>query len=79
MLVLYGIVHWEIMLRKTPDAPRPPDAVFTVLGHLGWLRIIFALLAFIWAVWSFRTCPKWASLIALAVSLGALITIGMIM
>ncbi len=79
MLVLYGIVHWEIMFRKNPNAPQPPEAVFIVLGHLGYLRMIFALLALVWAVWSFRACPKWASLIALAVSLVALMTIGIIM
>ena len=79
MLVLYGIVHWQIMFRKTLEAPRPPEAVFLVLGHLAWLRIIFALLAFVWAVWSFRTCPRWVSLMALALSLGALMTIGVVM
>ena len=79
MLVLYGVVHWQIMFRVERDAPRPPEAVFAVLGHLGWLRIIFALLAFIWAVWSFRSCPRWASLVALMLSIAALMTIGIIM
>lgn len=79
MLVLYGIVHWQIMFRKTPDAPRPPEAVFVVLGHLGWLRTIFAVLAFLWAIWSLRTSPRWAAIIALALSLFALMTIGLAM
>ena len=79
MLVLYSIVHWEIMFRTNPNAPRPPEAVFVVLGHLAYLHMIFALLAFVWAVWSFRSCPKWASFIALAVSLAALMTIAIIM
>ena len=79
MFVLYGIVHWQIMFRKTPDASRPPEAVFVVLGHLGWLRIIFAILAFVWAIWSLRSSPRWAAIIALALSLGALMTIGLVM
>lgn len=79
MFVLYGIVHWQIMFRKTPDAPRPPEAVLVVLGHLGWLRIIFAILAFVWAIWALRSSPRWAASIALALSLGALMTIGLAM
>ena len=79
MFVLYGIVHWQIMFRTNPDAQRPPDAVFTVLDHLALLRVVFAVLALVWAVWSFRACPKWAAIIALVVSLVAVATIGIIM
>jgi len=79
MLVLYGIVHWQIMFRKTPDAPRSPEAVMVVLGHLGWLRIIFAMLAFVWAILALRSSPRWAAIIALALSLFALMTIGIAM
>jgi hypothetical protein len=79
MLVLYGIVHWQIMFRWDPTAPRPPEAVFVVLGHLARLRAAFAILAFVWAVWSFRACPRWASVIALIISLVALMTIAIVM
>jgi glucan phosphoethanolaminetransferase (alkaline phosphatase superfamily) len=79
MLMLYGIVHWQVMFQTDPQSPRPPEAVFTVLVHLWYLRIIFALLALVWAIWSFRSCPKWASLIAVVVSLAALTTAGIIM
>jgi len=79
MFVLYGIVHWQIMFRKTPDAPRPPEAVFTVLGHLGLLRITFAMLALTFAIWSLRVSPRWVAIIALAISLGALMTVGLVM
>jgi hypothetical protein len=73
MLVLYGIVHWQIMFRTDPNAPRPPQAVYIVLDHLWGLRAVFALLALAWAIWSFRSCPKWASLVALAVSFAILL------
>ena len=75
MFVLYGIVHWQIMFWTGPGAERPPAAVFTVLGHLWWLRVVFAALAVIWAIWSFRGSPKWAATVALIVSLVALMTI----
>ena len=75
MLRLYGVVHWRIMFRPNPGASPPPEAVFDVLGELFWLRAIFAVLAFVWAVWSFRACPRWASSIALAFSLLSVMTI----
>ena len=80
MLVLYGIVHWDIMLRwrlETPELPKA--AVFTVLDHLGLLRLVFATLALVWAVWSFRGAPRWTSWIALGFAILALFTNGIIM
>ena len=58
MFVLYGIVHWQIMFRWKP--------------HL--LRLIFAVLALVWAFWSFRGAPRWAAWIALGLALVALFT-----
>ncbi|MDD4270068.1 MAG: hypothetical protein PHO07_16350 [Pirellulales bacterium] len=72
MLVLYGIVHWGIMLQNTPDAPAPPRAVFTVLGHLSILRLVFSTLALVWAIWSFREAPRWAARAALGLAVAAL-------
>jgi hypothetical protein len=72
MLVLYGIVHWGIMFRYTPDAPAPPRAVFTVLGHLSILRLVFSTLALVWAIWSFREAPRWAARAALGLAVAAL-------
>ena len=74
MLVLYGIVHWDIMFRWRPEAPEPPKAVFTVLDHLGVLRLVFAVLAIVWAVWSFRRAPRWAAWVALGFAIVALCT-----
>jgi hypothetical protein len=68
MLVLYGIVHWGIMFRDTPDAPKPPEAVFTVLGHLSMLRLVFSVLAVVWGIWSFRGAPRWAAWAALGIA-----------
>ena len=79
MLVLYGIVHWQIMFRADLPAERPPYAVFTVLGHLFRLRVLFSVLALVWALWSFRACPKWAAITALVVSLVAMMTMAIVM
>jgi hypothetical protein len=79
MLVLYSIVHWEIMFRGSLDGKGPPDAVFTVLGHLWWLRAAFAGLAFVWAIWSLRGYPKWAAIAALVVSMAALSAMAIVM
>ena len=65
MLYLYGTVHWQIMIPATMSGGHSPDAVFTVLSHLWCLQVAFAVLAVICAIWSFRGCPKWASVIAL--------------
>jgi hypothetical protein len=72
MLRLYGIVHWQIMFRWKPETPPAPRAVFAVLGELGWLRLTFAVLALIWALWSFRAAPRWAAWVATGLALLAL-------
>jgi hypothetical protein len=74
MLVVYGIVHWNIMFRYTPDMSEPPEAVFTVLGHLSMLRLVFSVLALVWAVWSFRGAPRWAAWTALGFAVVALLS-----
>ena len=72
MHVLYGIVHWQIMFRLAFEAPNAPEAVFTVLGHISVLRLGFAVLALVWAVWSFRRAPRWAAWVALVTAIAAL-------
>jgi hypothetical protein len=66
---LYGFVHWKIMFRWDSNAPQPPQTVFSLLGHLRNLSTLFAFFALLWAVWSFRSCPRWASCLALAISI----------
>jgi hypothetical protein len=48
--------------------------VFTVLHHLGLLRLIFAALPFLWAVWSFRHAPRWIAWVAIGLAILALFT-----
>lgn len=79
MLVLHGIVHWDILFRWRPEAPEQREAVFTVLDHLGVLRLVFALLALVWAIWSFRRAPRWAAWVAIGVSIIALGTNAVVM
>jgi hypothetical protein len=79
MLVLHGIVHWDIMFRWRPEAPEQRDAVFTVLDHLSVLRLVFAVLALVWAIWSFRRAPRWAAWVAVGVSVIALGTNAVLM
>jgi len=79
MLVLYGIVHWQVMFRSGERTERTPDAVFTVLEHLWWLRLVFAILAVVWGIWSFGRCARWATTIALSTSLLALMTTAIMM
>ena len=79
MLNLYAIVHWQIMFAQWPGVERPPQAVFTVLGHLWCLRIVFAALGVIWAILSFRGCPRWASIFALTFSIVTLATTMIVM
>jgi hypothetical protein len=70
---LYGIVHWRIMFRAYPSLPQPPEAVFCLLAHLRHLSTVFALVALIWAIWSIRSCPAWASVMAVGISLAILL------
>jgi hypothetical protein len=79
MLVLYSIVHWDIMFRWTSKVPQPPQAVFTVLGHLSMLRLVFAALALVWAVWSFQKAPRWATWVALGAAVVALFSNAIVM
>jgi hypothetical protein len=70
---LYVFVHWKILFRWDPNAPQPPQTVFSLLGHLRNLSTLFAFFALLWAVWSFRSCPRWASCLALAISIFVLL------
>ena len=74
MMILYGIVHFEIMLDKKayPD-PASLSAVFKVLDQLHLLRLIFPGLALVWALCAFRGRPRWPALVALCLALVALL------
>ena len=76
MCYIYGIVHWKIMLNK--DVPRNPELlrhVYPLLAQLFYLRIIFAVLAIVWAAWSFRGTPRWGSWVALVLAVFAAMTV----
>jgi hypothetical protein len=74
MLVLYGIVHWGIMFPLALESRTRPEAVFTVLSHLTWLRLLLSICAVIWAVWAVRASRRWLSWTALAFAILALMT-----
>lgn len=75
MLQLYSLVHWRIMFNngKLSD-PQILEPVYTVLTELAWLRLSFAVLAVIWAAWSFKGMPRWGSIIALIFAVFAVMT-----
>lgn len=79
MLCLYGLVHGKIMLDG--GMPRKPEIkeVYPLLTALGRLRIVFAILALIWAVWSLKGRPRWAGVVALAFAAFAVCTIFVMM
>ena len=73
-------IHFNTMMKEG----RPSDSellnnVYPVLTELGLLRIAFAILALIWAVWSFKGRPRWGAMIALGFSICAVMTIFIIM
>jgi len=76
MMMLYGRVHEQLLLDAS-DAPQ--QAIVTILAHLGWLRVIFAVLAMLTTLQAFRTGPRWAAFIALTGTLAALMTLGIIL
>lgn len=80
MLHLYGLVHWKIMLDKgKPRDEQLLQPVLQLLGVLGWLRVIFAVLALIWALWSFKGRPRLGAMIAFALAIGAILASMIIM
>jgi sterol desaturase/sphingolipid hydroxylase (fatty acid hydroxylase superfamily) len=88
MLSLYSQIHWNIMMKisasKIMKQERPIDSelldsIYLVLTELGILRVAFAVLALIWAIWSFKGRPRWAAMVALGFSICAVLTIFIIM
>lgn len=88
MLSLYSQVHWGIMMKisinKIMKEERPIDSelldsIYPVLTELGILRIAFAVLALVWAIWSFKGRPRLVALIALGFAICAVMTIFIIM
>ncbi|MHC4374577.1 MAG: hypothetical protein ACYSTO_10470, partial [Planctomycetota bacterium] len=66
MLSLYSIVHWKIMLHNgTPPDDTLKNHVYMLLDILMWLRIIFAVLAAVYAWLSFVQGPKVLAFLAL--------------
>lgn len=61
--------------------PREPKVteVYPLLTAIWRLRIIFAILALIWAAWSLKSRPRWAGVVALAFAAFAVCTIFVMM
>ena len=80
MLRLYALVHWKIMM---DEGWRRDEAlvkhVYQLLDELFWLRLFFAVLAAVWALWSFRGKPRLMAMVALAFSVGALVSLMVMM
>lgn len=88
MLSLYSQIHWNIMMKisinKIMKEEGPIDSellnnIYPVLTELGILRFAFALLALIWAIWSFKGRPRLVAMIALGFAICAVMTIFIIM
>lgn len=88
MLSLYSQIHWNIMMKisinrimneEGPIDSELLDNIYPVLSELGILRVAFAVLALIWAIWSFKGRPRWAAMAALGFSICAVLTIFIIM
>ena len=88
MLSLYSQIHWNIMMKisvnKMMNEERPIDSellnnIYPVLKELGILRVAFAVLAMIWAIWSFKGRPRWAAIVALGFAICAMMTVFIIM
>ena len=88
MLSLYSQLHWNIMMKisinRIMKEERPIDSelldnIYPVLTELGLLRVAFAVLALIWAIWSFKGRPRWAAMVALGFAICAMLTIFIIM
>lgn len=75
MLGLYGLVHWRIMFDREAYPEGVSDAVYEVLNHLYALRIVFAVLATVWAIWAYRGRPHWAAAVAFALAVGAMLSV----
>ena len=88
MLSLYSQIHWNIMMKisinKIMNEERPIDSellnnIYPVLTELAILRVAFAVLALIWAIWSFKGRPRWGAMVALGFAICAVMTIFIIM
>lgn len=88
MLSLYSQIHWNIMMKISINRLMKEerlidsellDNIYPVLTELGILRVAFAVLALIWAIWSFKGRPRWAAMVALGFAIGAVLTIFVVM
>lgn len=68
-----------MMEKGRPRDPELLEYVYPVLAELGWLRSVFALLALVWAVLSFKGRPRWGAMIALSFAIAAVMNIFIIM
>jgi len=75
MLALYSLVHWRIMFDREAYPDGVSAAVCEVLSHLYALRIVFAVLAMVWAVWAYRARPHWEAAVVFALAVGALLSV----
>jgi len=74
----------KISVNKMMNEERPIDSellnnIYPVLKELGILRVAFAVLAMIWAIWSFKGRPRWAAIVALGFAICAMMTVFIIM
>ncbi|MCP4707142.1 MAG: hypothetical protein GY869_00835 [Planctomycetes bacterium] len=75
LMYLYGKVHWNIMIQFEPELKLPEPIKQEVYSVLGFICICYqaaAVLSLVWAIWSFKGKPLWASY--LAVLLAAYVT-----
>lgn len=80
MLHLYSIVHWKIILNGgTPLEDKTKECAFMLLGTLMWLRLIFVVLAVIYAVLSYTQGLRLGSIIASIFAVLAILTIFIMM
>lgn len=68
-----------MMKESRPSDSKLLNNVYPVLTELSILRVAFALLALIWAILSFKGCPRWGAMVALGFAICAVITIFIIM
>jgi len=68
LMFLYGKVHWKIMIPPNPEIKIPEpikEEIYAVLAFICFCYQAAALLSLLWALWSFKGKPRWASYVAL--------------
>ena len=80
MLSLYATVHWKIMFNSTiSDDKILLEHTYSVLDMLRWLRIIFAVLAIVYASILYESGSKLLAVIASFFAVLAIMTVFVVM